>query len=83
MNRLLVDIYLPSAQKSYDVVIPADMALGQITALVSEALSQLSGSLYSADSSSILCDRESGAILNINMSPWKLGLRNGSRLMLI
>lgn len=83
MNRLLFDIYVPATQKSYDVAVPADMALGQITALISEAISQLSGSLYLSDSSSILCDRESGAILNINMSAWKLGLRNGSRLMLI
>ena len=83
MNRLLFDIYVPAAQKSYDVAVPADMALGQITALISEAISQLSGSLYLSDSSSILCDRESGAILNINMSAWKLGLRNGSRLTVL
>lgn len=83
MNKLLVDIYLPAAQKSYDMLIPADMVLAQITKLVSSAVSQLSGSLYSADADSILCDRESGEILNINMTAWNLGLRNGSKLMLI
>lgn len=83
MNKLLVDAYLPVAQKSYDLLIPADMKLSEITKLVSDALSQLSGSLYMADASAVLCDRESGRILNVNMTAWNLGLRNGSRLMLI
>lgn len=83
MNKLLVEVYLPAAQKDYDILIPANMDLGQITKLVGSAISQLSGSLYSSDSTSILCDRESGEILNINMTAWDLGLRNGSRLMLI
>lgn len=83
MTRILIDVYLPAAQKSYDILIPADMYLAQVTALVSEAISQLTESLYSADKASILCDRESGEILNINMTAWNLGLRNGSKLMLI
>lgn len=83
MGKLLINVYLPAAQKDYDMLIPADMRLSQATELVADALSQLAGSLYAADASAILCDRESGQILNINMTAWNLGLRNGSRLMLI
>ena len=83
MNKLTVEVYLPSALKSYDIQIPASMRLSQITTLVSEALAQMSGTLYAADSTPMLCDLKSGAILNINMTAWDLGLRNGSRLMLI
>ena len=83
MRKLLIDVYLPVALKSYDIQIPADMKLADATRLVADALSQLSGGSYTADSGAILCDRESGKILNINMTVWELGLRNGSRLMLI
>ena len=83
MNRLNIEVYLPAMLKSFDVQIPADMKLSQITPLVSDALAQLSGELYSADTSPILCSLEDGNILNLNMTAWNLGLRNGSRLMLI
>lgn len=83
MNKLTVEIYFPAVLQSFDVQIPADMKLSQITRLVSESLAQLSGSLYSADTFPILCDKKSGKILNINMTAWDLGLRNGSSLMLI
>ena len=83
MSKLLVEIYLPAAQKAYDISIPADMYLFQVAELVSSALSQLSRSLYSSQSPPVLCDRDSGKILNVNMTAWSLGLRNGSKLMLI
>ncbi len=83
MKKLTVEVYLPAVLKSFDVRIPADMRLSQITPLISEALAQMSGALYSADAASLLCDYKSGEILNINMTAWDLGLRNGSRLMLI
>lgn len=83
MNKLTVEVYLPAVLKCFDVRIPADMRLSQITPLVSDALAQMSGALYSSDASPILCDLNSGEILNINMTAWNLGLRNGSRLMLI
>lgn len=83
MNRLNIEVYLPAMLKSFDVQIPADMKLSQITPLVSDALAQMSGELYSSDASPILCSLEDGNILNINMTAWNLGLRNGSRLMLI
>lgn len=83
MSRILIEVYLPAALQSYDVRIPADMKLSEAAPLIASALSQLSGYLYCSDEASMLCDRETGEILNINMSAWELGLRNGSRLMLI
>lgn len=83
MNKLQIEVYLPAALRNFDVQVPADMKLAQITQLVADALSQISNSLYSADGEPLLCDRDSGEILNINMTAWELGLRNGSRLMLI
>lgn len=83
MNKLMLEIYLPAALKSYDVQVPADLQISQITELAARALSQIVGGLYRSDGQALLCERDSGAILNINMTPGELGLRNGSRLMLV
>ena len=83
MNKLTVEVYLPAVLKCFDVRIPADMRLSQITPLVSDALAQMSGALYSADATPILCDLNSGEILKINRTAWNLGHRNGSTIKLI
>ena len=82
-NKVLIEVYLPVALRSYDLRIPADMKLSQVTALVDVALSKLTGNIYTADHGALLCDRKSGRILNINMTVWEAGLRNGSKLMLV
>lgn len=83
MNRITVEIFLPAAERTFDVSIPTDMRLMQVTELAAKTLTELSGGLYRADAASTLCDRESGAFLNANMMIWELGLQNGSQLMLI
>jgi len=83
MNRITVEIYLPAAERAFDVSIPADVPLRQVTELAAKNLSELSDGLYQADETSVLCDRSSGAFLNANMMVWELGLKNGSQLMLI
>lgn len=83
MNKLLVEIYIPSALRTYDAKIPADVPLYQSVPLIGQACSRLSGGLYAADENTLLLQRDNGAILNINMTPVELGLCNGSRLMLI
>lgn len=83
MNKFLVEIYLPAAMRSYDVWIPPDVRVAEITPLAANALSRMSGGLYRVKGTPLLCWRESGQILNIDKTPWELGLRNGSRLLLI
>ena len=83
MKKIMIDIYLPAALKNYDVMVPADMRISQVSDLVAKALSQISEYLYSSENAPVLCDRRTGEILNINMTVWEAGLRNGTQLMLI
>lgn len=83
MNRITMEIYVPAADRTFDVTVPSQFPLWQVTSLAAKSLSELSGGLYQADETAVLCDRESGQFLNANMMVWELGLMNGSRLMLI
>lgn len=83
MDKLIVEIYLPAALQGYDVRLPTDVPLYHSLKLAGTALTRLSEGLYVADENAVLLERETGAILNINMTPRELGLRNGSRLVLI
>jgi hypothetical protein len=83
MNKVLVEIFLPAAGKSFDVYLPLESQMSEVVMLVSTLLSDLSDGKYKANDNAVLCDAASGIIYNINMTIAELGITNGSKLMLI
>ena len=83
MNKALVEVVLPAADKKFDVYIPLESRMSEIRLLVSSLISELSDGKFKGSDSSVLCDAESGIIFNINMIAAELGIKNGSKLMLI
>ena len=83
MDKVLVEVSVPAARRSFDVFIPQTSKMSEVVSLVSKSLSELSGGKFKPNSSTILCDAESGKIFNINLSVYELEIKNGSKLMLI
>lgn len=83
MDKILVEIFLPAENKKYDVYIPFTSKLYEILDLLKNTITELSEGYFTASEDAVLCDRKTGTIFNINMSPEELGLINGSKLILI
>ena len=83
MDKVLIDIFLPAINRSFEVYIPLDSKFYEITPLVSKMLSELSNGLFISGDDSILYERKTGNILNINMSARQLNVKNGDNLMLL
>ena len=83
MDKVLIDIFLPAINRSFEVYIPLDSKFYEITPLVSKMLSELSNGLFISGNDSILYERKTGNILNINMSARQLNIKNGDNLMLL
>ena len=77
MDKVLIDIFLPAINRSFEVYIPLDSKFYEITPLVSKMLSELSNGLFISGDDSILYERKTGNILNINMSARQLNIKNG------
>ena len=82
-NKALVEIVVPAAAQKYDVYIPLESKMSEVVKMVANALSDLSDGKYRATEDAILCDAETGIIFNVNMEVAELGIKTGSRLMLI
>jgi len=82
-NKALVEIIVPAASQKYDVYIPLESKMSEVIKMVSGALSDLSDGKYKATEESILCNADTGIIFNVNMEVAELGIKTGSRLMLI
>jgi len=82
-NKALVEIFVPAAGQKYDVYIPLESKMSEVIKMVASALSDLSDGKYKATDEAILCDADTGIIFNVNMEVAELGIKAGSRLMLI
>lgn len=83
MEKVLVSVHVPAVDESYDIFIPPESPMYEVQELIKRAVGVLSHGQYIAGKTSILCFGNSGGIININLSVWELGIRNGSRLILI
>lgn len=82
-NKVLVEILVPAAGRSFDVWIPLESRMGEVTQMVIQALSELTAGEYKASVDAVLCDVLSGNMYDVNTEIAELGIKNGSRLMLI
>lgn len=83
MNKVLVNVYVPMLNKSYDMFIPAQSQLFEVTELVKKAVAELSEGQFIPSQETVLAFKKSGAIPDINRTVFELEIGNGTKLMLI
>lgn len=83
MNKVLVNVYIPILNKSYDIFVPVQSQLFEVTELIKRAVSELSEGQFIPSRDTVLARKSTGEILDINSTVFELGLGNGTKLMLI
>ncbi len=83
MDKVLVEVYVPTLKTAYDMFLPANAMMYEVLSLIKKAVTDLSGGKFIADENTIICYRGNGAIININLSVFELDIHNGTKLMLI
>ena len=83
MDKILVEIYVPLLDRSFDMFIPVSLPAYEVLELIKKAVTDLSDGQFIANENTILCHREDGSLINVNLSVYELGIRNGSKLMLM
>lgn len=82
-SKVLVEVFVPTLGKKMDVFIPLRSPMYEVLELLKKAAADLSNGQFLPNAETAICRREDGNILNINLSVYELGIRNGSKLMLI
>ena len=83
MDKVLVEVYVPVLDRSYDIFIPLRSPMFEVLELIKKAIKEMSDGRFIANENTAICHRENGTIININLSVYELENRNGSKLMLI
>jgi len=83
MNKIMVDIEVPIAQRVFEVLLPAHLCGFEILSLVIKLVVELTDGIFMESDETILCGKEDGSILDLNVPIWMSGIKNGDRLVLI
>lgn len=83
MENVLIEVFVPALELTFDAFIPLQSPMYEVLDLLKKAAMEMSDGRFLADRTTAICHRENGRIININLSVYELGVRNGSKLMLI
>lgn len=83
MNKILTEVFVPSVGETFEMYLPRDSRMSEVLGLIQQAVRELTGGAFLPDKEVIICERTTGMVYNINLTVEQLGLKNGSRLMIV
>ncbi len=82
-NKILVEVYVPLIEREFDVFIPINKKIKNVTRLINEAIVDLSNGSWPSDKNVRLFSRNSGVYLDSKANVREAGLVNGSEVILL
>lgn len=83
MNKVLVNVYIPILNRDYDIFIPLQSQIFEVTELIKRAVTELSEGQFMPSKDTVLARKATGEILDINSTVFEMEIGNGTKLMLI
>lgn len=82
-NKILIELYIPLIERSYDLYVPINKKVGTIKKLIEQGLVELTDRSYKATEDTNFYSKETGKIYNVNDTVRDTDLKNGSKIILI
>ncbi len=82
-NKVLVNLSVPEAGKTYDVYLPVNRKIGNIIILLNKAVNELSNGEIEAQNDNGLYNADTGELYNADTLLINTDIRNGTKLILL
>ena len=82
MDKVLVEVYVPSADIKYDAFIPLESKIGEVAILLANAISDLADNKYRKSEDVTICDFFTGKEYKKNLRVFETNIDNGSKIMI-
>ena len=82
-NKILIEVYVPSIEREYDLFVPINKTIGTIKKIIEHGILELSDNDYIIKEDTNLYSKETGQIYSVNSKLIDTDLKNGSRIILI
>lgn len=82
-NKIIIEIFVPQLESSYDVFIPINITIHDVIKLVINSISEITNGGFTGDSKMRLYEKTTGEAIEYNLIVKNSNLRNGSKVILI
>ena len=82
-NKILVNLSVPSIERSFDIFIPTNKKIGTVKSLREDALIRISDNVYIKRDDTNIYNRTTGNVYNVNTTIRDTDLKNESRIMIM
>ena len=82
-NKIIIKVYVPSLNNSYDIFIPINLTISDITKLINSSISEMTNGDFSPNNQLRLYLKDTGEIIEYNKIVKETSLRNGSKVILL
>ena len=82
-NKILVIVYVPLIDESYDVFVPVNKKVGVIKKLLEKTIGEMKFSDYSENSKFLLYNKDTNINYNNDIYIKNTDIRNGTKLVLL
>lgn len=83
MNKILIEVYVPSIEQTFNLFIPINKSCQKIIDLIEKAIKEIAINGYPDKDNTVMIDKEMGTIYNQNVIIKDSGLKNGSKVILL
>ncbi len=83
MNKVLIEIHIPSIYDHFDVFVPSDVALKELHAIIADGVSEITNGKFVASGSEQLCSKDPCGLLNPALTLQDYGIKDGAKMYLI
>ncbi len=83
MERVLVKVYVPILEKSYDIWIPSHKRIYNVIDLLIKAINDLNNNDYKPTKKPMLYDKITAEMYDLNLSIKESNIRSGTEVILI
>lgn len=83
MNKVLITVFVPKIDKTYELFIPINKTVGNVINLLSKAIFELSLGVYNAGDDATVFNKITGNKYDNNIIIKDTDIRNGTELILL
>ena len=83
MNKVLVKICVPSTGDCFDMFVPIDVPIRDVTRILADGVAELTNGSYLSSKTEQLCQKEPTGLLNPALSLQDYGICDGMQFYLI
>jgi hypothetical protein len=82
-NKVLVELYVPTIDEIYNLYLPVNRKIGNIIALLNKSLTEVTNGEFVGNEYTMLYNRNTGEMYDVNLSLRETNIRNGSSIVLL